>query len=98
MVGTHPVDFVDEPVCGTCGSNVGFDIRCLAYMKNKEDLLHMFVEKEMSSFSKIKWIEVQYLPFAFWTCQGVGINFRIAWWRMAIIVGIPDWFARIIFR
>lgn len=46
----------------------------------------------------MKWIEIKYLPHAFWTCQGVGVRFRISWWRAAFVVGIPDWFAHIISR
>jgi hypothetical protein len=46
----------------------------------------------------MKWIEIKYLPHAFWTCQGIGIRFRVSWWRAAFVLGIPDWFANIISR
>jgi hypothetical protein len=43
-----------------------------------------------------KYIDIKYLPCAFWTCPGISVRVRLGWWQAAFVVGLPDVINKII--
>jgi len=43
-----------------------------------------------------RYIDIQYLSHAFWTCPGIGIRIRIKCWQASFVVGLPNIFNKLI--